>query len=195
MGLEAVDSKYTVVEEAVTILQLNMRERCVDQSILKRSLLEEWVPPSVGRLKFNVDGSARGKPSNGGIGGVLKDASGVVLCRFSFFVRMRDSNEAEILAIHKACELHESRVALWNKEIDIISDSLVAVLWANDSKGFGNLRVVDLVYDIKTILERVGRITISYNLRNTNSYAEILSKRGSNMEGDFLIWGLGMRGR
>lgn len=42
-----------------------------------------WNPPPVNTLKFNVDGSARGAPGISGAGGILKNAAGSILGRFS----------------------------------------------------------------------------------------------------------------
>ena len=53
----------------------------------------------MGMLKFNVDG---GKLGPVGIGGVLRDNNGVIICMFSKSVRVRSSNEAEVLAILEA---------------------------------------------------------------------------------------------
>ena len=52
-----------------------------------------WSPPPHGVLKFNVDGATRGKPGPMGIGGVLRNNSGVVLFMFSKRVGVCDSNE------------------------------------------------------------------------------------------------------
>ena len=54
-------------------------------------------PP--GSLKFNVDGSARGKPGPAGIGGVLKDCMAVTKAVFSRAIGVADSNVAELLAV------------------------------------------------------------------------------------------------
>ncbi|KAK2654365.1 hypothetical protein Ddye_014221 [Dipteronia dyeriana] len=51
------------------------------------------------------DGSALGKPGPASIEGELKDNSGKILCMFSFYVGVQESNLAEVLAIHKAVEL------------------------------------------------------------------------------------------
>ncbi|XVE77345.1 hypothetical protein DITRI_Ditri13aG0055200 [Diplodiscus trichospermus] len=54
------------------------------KSSLNRTLTE-WIAPPFGALKFNVDGSARGKPGPAGIGGILRDHRGVAKVRFSTY--------------------------------------------------------------------------------------------------------------
>ncbi|KAK2649652.1 hypothetical protein Ddye_017141 [Dipteronia dyeriana] len=76
---------------------------------------EKWVIPPFGALKFNIDGSARGKPVSVEIRGVLRDSSGRVLGLFSSYVRILESNTTEILAIHKACSLCASSSNLCDK--------------------------------------------------------------------------------
>lgn len=55
-----------------------------------------WYPPPHGVLKLNVDGATRGKPGPAGIGGVLRNSSGVVLFMFSKHVGVCNSNEVEV---------------------------------------------------------------------------------------------------
>ena len=61
-----------------------------------------WCPPPSGWIKFNVDGAAKGKPGPAGIGGVLRNDKGEVLFMFSKNVGIKESNEAEVLAILEA---------------------------------------------------------------------------------------------
>ncbi|KAK3188145.1 hypothetical protein Dsin_027706 [Dipteronia sinensis] len=43
-------------------------------------------PPPSGIFKFNVDGSVRGSPGQAGMGGVLRNWNGTILCLFSCFL-------------------------------------------------------------------------------------------------------------
>ncbi|KAK3231753.1 hypothetical protein Dsin_003634 [Dipteronia sinensis] len=104
---------------------------------------EVWIHPSFGAWKFNLDGSARGKPGPSGIGGVIRDFRVQVLGLFSSFVGIQDSNTA------KACMLCASSLALRNKKITIVSDSKIAVSWVNDKTSIGSLKHVNLIYDIR----------------------------------------------
>ncbi|KAK3175707.1 hypothetical protein Dsin_032594, partial [Dipteronia sinensis] len=80
-------------------------ELCVESRPRKIRGTDGWTPPSCRGLKFNVDGFALGKPRPAGIRGVLRDSSGKVLCMFSKFIGVYDSNSVEIIAIHQACVL------------------------------------------------------------------------------------------
>lgn len=62
----------------------------------------EWSHLEEGWFKFNVDGSAFGKPGPAGFGGVCCDEKGCFVGVFSGYVGILDSNIAEFLAIHKA---------------------------------------------------------------------------------------------
>ncbi|KAK3211462.1 hypothetical protein Dsin_016168 [Dipteronia sinensis] len=88
--------------------------------------------------------------------------SAKILGMFCAYVGILDSNSTEILAIHKATTLCASSSSFVGKEIDIVCDSKVAVSWVNT-------RVI-------------------FNPRSSNSYADMLAKKGSGMEGDSLIW-------
>lgn len=77
------------------------------------------VAPSARLPKFKIDVPAGGKRGLTGIGGVLRDHKGAVLCLFSQEWKIRDFNEAEVLAILKAlriffCSFHGSLVSRMN---------------------------------------------------------------------------------
>ncbi|XVF62072.1 hypothetical protein PTKIN_Ptkin08bG0187700 [Pterospermum kingtungense] len=67
-----------------------------------RRIETRWICPQMGCLKFNVDGSAKGKPRLAGIGGVLRDHEGNVKIQFMKSIGLADSNLAELLAIKEA---------------------------------------------------------------------------------------------
>ncbi|KAK9287760.1 hypothetical protein L1049_016200 [Liquidambar formosana] len=60
--------------------------------------LKTWQAPPAGSLKFNVDGSARGKPGLGGIGGALGDSSDSVHCLILFVVFRHETREVNSMA-------------------------------------------------------------------------------------------------
>ena len=94
-----------------------------------------------------------GKPGPAGIGGVLRDANGKVLCLFSFHLGILDSNTTELLAIKKAIELISENQNLIDRDIEIVSDSKVAVSWVNKGD-FGNVnQVKDILLCTFPILE------------------------------------------
>lgn len=68
----------------------------------KVKIKELWSPPNQNVMKFNVDGTARGKSGPAGIGGVLRDYEGSTSIVFIESVGTRDSNETEILSIRSA---------------------------------------------------------------------------------------------
>ena len=70
----------------------------------------QWCPRNDGSLKFNVDGSTKGKPGLAGIGGLLRNSESVVVALFSIPVGVMDSNVAEVLAIKEASEMLNKKV-------------------------------------------------------------------------------------
>lgn len=62
-------------------------------------------PTPSGVLKFNVNKTTRSKPGLPGIGGVLCNDMGEILCIFSQGVGVKDSNEAEVMAILEALRI------------------------------------------------------------------------------------------
>ncbi|KAK2641221.1 hypothetical protein Ddye_022984 [Dipteronia dyeriana] len=116
-----------------------------------------------------------GNPGDADIGGVLRDSSGKVVCLFSFYVGVEDSITDEVLTIHRACHLISSRSRLAGRTITIISDSKSAVSWAN-GKDFGCLKLVNLIYDIRGVLQGLAGLSICFRHRDSNSFADSLAK-------------------
>ncbi|KAK1582938.1 hypothetical protein Q3G72_019669 [Acer saccharum] len=123
-----------------------------------------------------------------GIGGVLRDRNGKVVCLFSVSIGLHDSNTAELLAIHKACELCVSNEVLVGRDIEIVSVSKMAVSWVND-EDFGCDKHVQIIYDIRSMISSSNNISVIFNLRTSNSVTNSLAKRGSSLIGDSIVWG------
>ncbi|KAK2648312.1 hypothetical protein Ddye_015801 [Dipteronia dyeriana] len=171
-------------KETLTYMLLNIKELCVDGKPIKKINKADWIPPANSNLKFNVDGSVSGNPGPAGIGGVLRNFDGKVLCMFSCYIGIQDPNSAELVAIHKACALCVFIPSVVNRNIEIASDSRMAVSWIN-GEGVGSLNHVNLIYDICSSLERFGGKVV-YSPRVSNQFADRLAKLGSNMLGDFV---------
>ena len=74
-------------------------------------------------MKFNVDGSSKGKPGPAGIGGVLRDSLAVVKIVFSKTIGVADSNVAELLAVREAMCIFVSLKWIHSHRMIIESDS------------------------------------------------------------------------
>ena len=65
----------------ITLILLNIVDRCSEEPKKKRAVnFQNWKPPANSNLLFFVDGSVRGVHGQTGIGGVLRDQLGKVLC-------------------------------------------------------------------------------------------------------------------
>ncbi|KAK3206815.1 hypothetical protein Dsin_020861 [Dipteronia sinensis] len=123
------------------------------------------------------------------IGGVLRGYNGKLFCLFSKCVSCQDSNTAEILAIHKACELCPSNEAIDGKDIMIISDSKVAASWVNND-GFDSIKRVNTIYDIRHMVNSSGNFSIIFNPKAANSFVDMLAKNRASYSGDFIVGGV-----
>ncbi|KAK3198650.1 hypothetical protein Dsin_022065 [Dipteronia sinensis] len=130
----------------------------------------------------------RGDPGRAGIGGVLRDSSRKVLCQFSIFMGYLDVEAAEIVAIQKVVNLCASKPSFSGRKIEVVSDSKAAVAWVNEA-GFGNIKLIEAIYDIRSKLVLLGNTKVIYNSRVSNDYADSLAKRGSASNGEYISWG------
>ncbi|KAK1575451.1 hypothetical protein Q3G72_005601 [Acer saccharum] len=109
------------------------------------------------------------------------------MCLFSLSIGSNDSNAAEVLAILKACDLISSNPLLSGRLIEIRSDSKTAVSWILNG-GFGNLKLVKEIYEIRNHMSLMGGISLSQHNRATNTFADNLAKQGARLSGDFVEW-------
>ncbi|KAK2654251.1 hypothetical protein Ddye_014107 [Dipteronia dyeriana] len=154
---------------------------------VKKSVIKDWVSPLINSFKFNVDGSVRGMSRQTGMGGVLRDCNGSVVCLSSYFVGSIDSSAAKVMAIHKATETCSSSFFLRGQVVSIVSDSKVAVSW-NHNEDFGSIVQVRLISFIRSQLKSRKGIKVVYASRMFNSFADSLAKMRSGACGDFLHW-------
>ena len=85
-----------------------------------------WSPRLDEVLNFNVDGATRGKLGPAGIRGVLRNNKGEVIFLFTRNVGMKESNEAEVLAILQALQIFSSS---FQGRLIVESDSSNAISW------------------------------------------------------------------
>ncbi|KAK2655690.1 hypothetical protein Ddye_008742 [Dipteronia dyeriana] len=95
-----------------------------------------------------------------------------------------DSSSTEVHAILRVCQLVSSNQVLVGSNISIISDSKFAVSWIK-CEDFGNLKLVQLVYDIRHLFEGF----IEFKPWSSNSIVDSLAKASSAARGDGLEWG------
>ncbi|KAK3219360.1 hypothetical protein Dsin_013330 [Dipteronia sinensis] len=115
-----------------------------------------------------MDVRAWGNPGSAGIGGVLRDHRGKVLCIFSGSVRIQDAITDEILAIAKACDLFGSDLGWLIKTLFIASDSKTVVEWVNNN-GVRSIKYAQSILDIRNFLERLGQASVVFCSRLSNS--------------------------
>ena len=160
----------------------------MDHKKKKRSKIEDWIHPAVDILKFYVDGLVLGKPGPTRTRGVLRDSNGKVLCLFSFFMGILDSNTMELWAIKRATELALSNPNMRDRKILVVSDSKMAIAWVNHGD-FWNIAQVQTIYEICDMFKSVGCIKVVFNSRIYNFFANSLVKMGSSSYTDFVDWG------
>ncbi|GMJ14509.1 hypothetical protein like AT5G65005 [Hibiscus trionum] len=143
-----------------------------------------WQPPVAGTLKFNVDGSARGKPGPAGVREVMRDADSRILALFSGPVGCLDSNVAEVKAIELAVQVVAEGV--WRERCVVIeSDSQVALSWVT---GLAKRpwRLWDSFASIDQACQTISEIHFHYTPREANGFADVLAKEGVDRSSLFL---------
>jgi ribonuclease HI len=143
--------------------------------------------PSSGVLKFNVDGSSKGKPGHAGMGGILRDSNGHVICVFSSYLGILDSNAAELLAICRALQVFFYCDLSPTYSLIVESDSMVALSWVTKLQGFP-WKLNSIINYISHLKKRVGQVDFIHTPREVNDMADHLAKRGVNDDNSLLAW-------
>ncbi|KAK3219198.1 hypothetical protein Dsin_013168 [Dipteronia sinensis] len=92
---------------------------------------------------------------------------------------------SRVRAIKRDVELVHSKPNLHNRETVIARDSKSAVSLVNNG-AFGSLNHVDMIYDIRSIMNSVLKMAAVYDSRAFNAFADSLAKHGSSMGGETL---------
>ncbi|OMO61164.1 Endonuclease/exonuclease/phosphatase [Corchorus capsularis] len=151
----------------------------------RKRVVSPWIKPPIGYLKFNVDGSARGKPGPGGIGGILRDHEGNCMVEFSKSVGRVDSNEAEFCVIREAILIYSASPWALSHPLIIESDSLNACGWINNPSGVPwKLRNISM--NIDQLKTKIASWSIDNVPREQNSEADALAKSGVDRDLDYL---------
>lgn len=141
----------------------------------------DWNPPPTNKLKWNVDGSAKGKPGEAGIGGVLRDEYGNILGMFSAYVGIRDSNEAEFMAIVFALEMSLQKVCVMEKELIVESDSRNTLSWANSIETCP-WKLIFYGNKLKNLLVILKDVSFVHKYRESNCFVDSLAKKSAQRE-------------
>ena len=146
-----------------------------------------WKNPSIGSLKFNVDGSSKGKPGPAGIGGVLRDCSGKVKVIFSKAIGLADSNVAELLAVREALRIFLSSKWVSSHRLIIENDSsnVVECVLYPQGTPWALKKIMSQIVAYKAMLIEWD---IMHILREGNDIADGLAKSGVYIQSDLLVY-------
>ena len=151
----------------------------------KRTIV--WDCPVPDYLKFNVDGSVRGKPGPAGIGGVLRDCNASVKAIFSKHIGEVDSNMAELLAVREALRLFVTTRWAYSHKLIIESDSNNVVKWMNNPSETP-WRMKRHLAHIESYKQQLLSCDIIYIPREGNEMADVLAKSGVSRQHDLVAF-------
>ena len=135
-----------------------------------------------------MDGSSTGEPGNAGIGGVLRVHKGVVQCMYiSIPVGIKDSNEAELIAVIRALELSSTREECTGKRIIIESDSTNVInRMIKESNRPWKFYVIFIL--ASRFSSGLRLVKYSNILREGNSMTDALAKQGFTRNYELMTW-------
>ena len=157
---------------------------CLAPRMRKVPRYVEWISPSSGVLKFNVDCSAIGKLGPTGIGGVLRDCNAKVKGLFSVKIGVADSNYAELRAVLEALVVYDAQSEIRGSSLIIESDSYNCVSWVNGDE-VCCWKYANTLNQIHNLIRKIGGVSITKIFREANKFADNLAKQGVYRYEDF----------
>ena len=145
-----------------------------------------WKAPPSDFMKFNVDGSSKGKPEPAGIGGVLRDNSATIKIVFSKVVGVVESNAAELLAVREALRIFVSSRWVLTHRLIIESDSSNVVNWVCNSHDIPWI-MKRFMGHLENFKEQLLGWEIVFILREGNDLANALAKSRVSRHHDLVV--------
>ena len=145
----------------------------------------KWMPPQMGWIKLNTDGSCLGNPRKAGFGGLLRDDQGAWIHGFSAKIDIIDVLAAELHAMRFGLSLAWD---LGHRNILCEIDSKEAVrLTTADAFPYFHIHGTVLA-DIRALLQRQWNVRVSHMFREGNFCANALAKRGATQMEEVTLW-------
>ncbi|KAL4384698.1 hypothetical protein GQ457_15G025740 [Hibiscus cannabinus] len=138
-------------------------------------LLQDWIPPESGCMKFNVDGSFNTVAA--GCGGVLRSSNGDMRAIFSGPVEYFGSDFAELMAVKTALSIFLEAGWMGKVHLIIESDSQVVLNWISNPL-LRPWKWWCFFDEIENLVRKLGSVNFSYIPRNRNNLADHLAKAG-----------------
>ncbi len=130
-------------------------------------------------LKIYADGGSRGNPGPSASGYVIFDEDEKIIVDEGVYLGVTTNNQAEYTALKLALE---NCLKLGAREVDVFMDSLLVV---NQMKGIFKVKNRDLwpIHDaIKTIAQKIGKVTYQHVPRELNKLADAAVNRALDEE-------------
>ncbi|RYQ87637.1 hypothetical protein Ahy_B09g095159 [Arachis hypogaea] len=137
-----------------------------------------WSHPNGEDVKLNVDGSWFSERNNAACGGVFRDSAGRFLKGYSCNLGNCSITHAELWAV-----IHGMNIATRNgyQHLVVESDSTAAISFINHGCPPAH-SCAPLIQDIRNLVTRFQHITWSHALREANTVADLLAKKGQDLE-------------
>uniref|UniRef100_A0A6C0IA52 RNase H type-1 domain-containing protein n=1 Tax=viral metagenome TaxID=1070528 RepID=A0A6C0IA52_9ZZZZ len=127
-----------------------------------------------------TDGGSRGNPGPSGIGGVIRNDSGEVICEISEYLGIQTNNYAEYTSLYTAL-LKAIDLELCNAEINIFMDSKLVVEQVNERWKVKNENLKEVYLKIKELLKQFENVSIDHIPRKLNADADTLANKAMDL--------------
>ncbi|BFG34312.1 hypothetical protein CerSpe_205870 [Prunus speciosa] len=151
----------------------------IQNNIDRVHIMLAWIPPVLGVVKLNVDGSRKDSTGAIGAGGVLRDHLGQWLGGFAVNLGKGKILEAELWGLFFGLKLAVEKQV---DDVVIEMDSAIAVKLIQNAEVDNFHPTAGLVSNCKRIMNQFRRVDIQHIYRERNSVADGLATWSHNLD-------------
>ncbi|RYR08369.1 hypothetical protein Ahy_B05g076024 [Arachis hypogaea] len=178
---EGKSSNPTGVAEAIKSrtceFSMVMKASITPKKVGTNRELIRWFPPNEDAIKMNVDGSFFSHTRNASCGGLFCNHLGRFVTGFSCNLGGCSIMQAELWGIIKGLQIAVANKFRW---VVIESDSEMAIKFVNNGCS-AHHPCAPLLEDIAILVRRIPQVSWNHILREANSAANILAKKGQDL--------------
>lgn len=168
-------SLHQVKLQTYNLASRNLKAFVVHQAVSSADKWVSWHPTNEQAVILNVDGNSMGNPGPAGFGGVLRHSSGDWISGFAGSVGWSTVLHVELLSIFYGLKVAWDQ---GHKDLICYNDSTLAIHLINEDLNHWH-HYASIIANIKNLVERNWRIRFDHTMREANSAADLMAKRGA----------------
>ncbi|KAM2061355.1 hypothetical protein FF2_045907 [Malus domestica] len=139
--------------------------------------IHRWIPLVDRNVKVNVDGAWNSSMMETGVGVVIRNSSGELICGESSFLKRASVEEVEAEAVLTGMKLASTKNF---QHVMIESDSIVVIEAINCPSHSKIWRIYPIIVEIRRLASHFSSVTLTWTSRSSNRAAHLVAALGNS---------------